>query len=317
MKVIDQLLKSSRTRFSFELLPPLKGHSIESIYNAIDPLIEFNPININVTFHQQEVVYKQLDNGRVEKSIISKRPGSVALVAVIKFKYNATVVPHIICGGFTKEEIENILIDFHFLGIDNLLVLRGDPPRTMNAFLPETNGHAHSNELVEQILDMNKGIYLENTLKNPTPTDFSVGVAGYPEKHYEAENIENDIVWLKKKVDAGADYIVTQMFFDNEKFFKFVKLCREAGIQVPIVPGIKPIINVRDITAIPELFHIEIPSDLKKEVEKCKTKEESSRIGIEWCIMQSKELIKSGVPVIHYYTYGISDNVREIAKAVF
>jgi methylenetetrahydrofolate reductase (NADPH) len=317
MKVIDQLKKTARTRFSFELLPPLKGHSIESIYNAIDPLIEFNPININVTFHQQEVVYKQLENGRLEKKIISKRPGSVALVAVIKFKYNATVVPHIICGGFTKEETENILIDFHFLGINNLLVLRGDPPKTIKSFLPETNGHAHSNELVGQILDMNKGIYLENTLKSPTPTDFSVGVAGYPEKHYEAPDLENDIFWLKKKVDAGADYIVTQMFFDNNKYFKFVELCRKAGINVPIVPGVKPIINVKDVSTITDLFHIEIPADLKKEVEKCKTKEESSRVGIEWCIGQSKELIKAGVPVIHYYTYGISDNVREIAKAVF
>lgn len=317
MKVIDQLKNAKKTQFSFELLPPLKGHSIESIYKAIDSLIEFNPININLTFHQQEVAYKQLNDGRIEKSIISKRPGSVALVAVIKAKYKATVVPHIICGGSTCEEIENMLIDFRFLGVNNLLALRGDPPKNVKSFIPEPKGHTHTNELVRQIMNMNKGIYLESTLQNPVPTNFSCGVAGYPEKHYEATNMDTDIANLKRKVDEGADYIVTQMFFDNAVYFRFVDQCRAAGINVPIVPGIKPIINVKDVEVIPPIFHISIPESLNKEILKCRNKEESMKVGVEWCIMQSKELMKTGVPAIHYYTYGISDNVRDIAIEIF
>ncbi|MDP4275549.1 MAG: methylenetetrahydrofolate reductase, partial [Bacteroidota bacterium] len=262
MKVIDQLKNATKTQFSFEVLPPLKGGNINSIYRAIDPLIEFNPININVTYHQQEVVYKKLENGLLEKRTIRKRPGSVAIAAAIKFKYKVTVVPHIICGGFDRDETEDTLIDFNFLGMNNLLALRGDPPKSVRSFIPEENGHAHTTELVKQIKNMNRGIYLDEKLENPTPTDFCVGVAGYPEKHYEAPNMENDLLHLKEKVDAGADYIVTQMFFNNKYFFEFVEKCRKMGITVPIVPGIKPIMTLKDISVLPKIFSIEIPEAL-------------------------------------------------------
>lgn len=317
MKVIDQLKKATKTQFSFEVLPPLKGGNIDSIYRAIDPLIEFNPININVTYHQQEVVYKKLENGLLEKRTIRKRPGSVAIAAAIKFKYKVTVVPHIICGGFDKDETEDTLIDFNFLGMNNLLALRGDPPKSVRFFIPEENGHTHTSELVKQIKNMNRGIYLDEKLENPTPTDFCVGVAGYPEKHYEAPNMENDLLHLKEKVDAGADYIVTQMFFNNKYFFEFVEKCRKIGITVPIVPGIKPIMTLKDISVLPKIFSIEIPEALVREVEKCKTNQEAWQVGIEWTIRQSKELAQHGVPAIHYYTYGTSENIKEIAKAVF
>jgi len=318
MKVIDHINQSDKTLFSFELLPPLKGHNIGGIYRTIDPLLEFNPSFINITYHQEEVVYKKRGNGLLEKRTIRKRPGTVAISAAIKYKYPMVdVVPHLICGGFSREDTEYALIDFHFLGINNLLALRGDAPKTTRVFVPEKEGHAYASGLVKQITDMNRGKYLDEEMENTTPTDFCVGVAGYPEKHIESPNITSDLTCLKEKIDAGAEYIITQMFYDNEKYFTFVKNCREAGITVPVVPGLKPIVTARDLRVIPQVFNIDIPEDLVREVNKCKNNDEVFRVGIEWSIMQSKELIRYGVPVLHYFTIGISENIRQIASAVF
>ncbi|MFP4024645.1 MAG: methylenetetrahydrofolate reductase [NAD(P)H] [Thiohalospira sp.] len=317
MKVIDKIKKAKNTLFTFELLPPLKGHTIDEIYAAIDPLIEFNPAYINITYHQQEVVYKNRTDGFLEKKIIRKRPGTVAIAAAIQNKYKITVVPHIICGGFTKEETEDALIDLHFLGINNLLVLRGDPVPGNKRFIPDPGGHKYSSELIDQIMNLNQGKYLHDDLMNAMPTDFSVGVAGYPEKHFESPNMEVDLEYLKLKVDKGAEYIVTQMFFDNQKYFDFVDKCRKMGIDVPIIPGIKPVATLNDVQLLPLTFHIDLPNDLMDEIKKCKSNKEVRQVGVEWAIMQSKELIQRRVPGIHYYTLDQSDNIRKIAKAVF
>jgi len=317
MKVIDIIKNTDRTLFSFELLPPLKGRSIEEIYKAIDPLIEFDPININVTYHQQETVFNYFPDGTFEKKVVRKRPGSIALCAAIKFRYNKEVVPHVICGGHTKDDIEDTLIDFQFLGIENLLLLRGDAPKGQKVFVPEQGGHANTTSLVKQVVDMNRGKYLDAGLKNPQPTSFCIGVAAYPEKHIEAPNLETDLIHLKEKVDAGADYIVTQLFFDNEKYFSFVKKCREIGITVPIIPGIKPLATLNDIKLVPQIFACDIPQDFYSDLNKCAQNTQVKEVGIEWAIKQCKELKEMGVPAIHIYTYGISDNVQRIAKAVF
>lgn len=318
MKVIDHINNSKKTLFSFELLPPLKGHNISGIYRTIDPLLTFNPSFINITYHQQEVVYKKHKSGLLEKRTVRKRPGTVAISAAIKYKYpSVDVVPHLICGGFSKEDTEYALIDFHFLGINNILALRGDPPKGMRVFVPEKEGHSYATGLVEQIVAMNKGKYIDEEMENTTPTDFCVGVAGYPEKHIESPNITSEMKFLKQKIDAGAEYIITQMFFDNENYFTFVKNCREAGITVPIIPGLKPITTLRDINILPQVFNIDIPEDLVKAIAGCRNNEEAFRVGIEWSIQQSKELIRYGVPVLHYFTIGISENIRQIASAVF
>ena len=318
MKIIDILKNNSKTHFSFEILPPRKGKNLNNIYDAIEPLIEFDPININVTYHQQEIVFKTHKSGLLEKKTIRKRPGTVAMSAAIQHKYpNTIVIPHLICGGFSKEDTENALIDLHFLGMNNLLVLRGDPPANQKYFMPEPEGHAHTLGLIKQITNLNNGIYLDEDLENSAASDFSLGIAGYPEKHNEAPNISADIKYLKQKIDAGAEYIVTQMFFDNQKYFDFVKLCREAGVEVPIVPGIKPIKTKRNLEILPQVFGIDIPQDLTCEIKKAKDNKEASQIGVEWAIQQSKELIKFGVPSVHYYTIGNSQNVRNIVKAVF
>ncbi|MBN2663231.1 MAG: methylenetetrahydrofolate reductase [Bacteroidales bacterium] len=318
MFLIDKLKQAKSTQFSFEILPPLKGRNIHDIYKVIDELIEFNPLNINVTYHQQEVVFREYDNNIIEKKTIRKRPGTVAIAAAINYKYKDTiVVPHLICGGFNKNETEDALIDLSFLSINNLLVLRGDPPTSQKKFIPEKDGHANANELVTQIMQLNQGLYCDNELKNTKKTRFSVGVAGYPEKHNEAPNIEQDIYYLKKKIDAGADYIVTQMFFDNQKYFNFVKICRNAGINVPIIPGIKPIINNTEVNLIPKTFNVDIPIELTKELSKATTNEAFFKIGQEWTVAQSKELIKFGVPEIHYFTLSKAENVKEIIAKVF
>ncbi len=317
MKVIEQIKKATKTEFSFELLPPVKGHSIQKLYDAIDPLMEFKPININITYHQQEVVFKKVNKNLVETKIVKRRPGTVAISAAIKHKYNITVVPHLICGGFTKEETESALIDLHYLGMHNLLALRGDPPKGDKRFTPEEDGHSQAADLVRQIINMNKAIYIEEDLVNATPTDFSVAVAGYPEKHFEAPNMKSDLAYLKDKVDAGADYIVTQMFFNNKKYFDFVDLCRAIGITVPIIPGIKPITFLNDLHLLPQTFSIELPDELVKELQKCKETADTRQVGVEWGIEQSKELKAAGVPVIHYYSLGLSKNIRQIVEAVF
>jgi methylenetetrahydrofolate reductase (NADPH) len=318
MKVIDLINKSDKTLFSFELLPPLRGHNINSIYRTIDPLLEYKPSFINVTYHQEEVVYKKHENGLLEKKTVRKRPGTVAISAAIKYKYpDVEVVPHIICGGFTKEETEYALIDFHYLGIDNILALRGDAPKNQRTFVPEKNGHAYANTLVEQITDMNKGKYLDDELQNTFSTNFCVGVAGYPEKHIESPNLAYDMKYLKAKVDAGAEYIITQMFYDNRKYFDFVEACRKEGITVPVIPGLKPICTIKEINTLPQIFNIDIPDDLVKKVMDCKNNEEAFKVGIEWGIKQSEELIRFGVPVVHYFSVGISENIRQIARAIF
>lgn len=318
MKIIDHIKNSKKTLFSFELLPPLKGHNISGIYRTIDPLMEYNPSFINITYHQEEVVYKKHKSGLLEKKVVRKRPGTVAISAAIKYKYPAVdVVPHLICGGFSREDTEYALIDFHFLGINNILALRGDPPKAQRTFAPEKDGHQHACDLVSQIMDMNRGKYLDDELENSTATDFCVGVAGYPEKHLESPNVTTDLKFLKQKVDAGAEYIVTQMFFDNQSYFSFVKNCRDAGIMVPIIPGLKPITTLKDVNILPQVFNIDIPEDLVREINKCKSNEDAFRVGVEWSTVQSKELITFGVPVLHYFTIGISENIRQIISSVF
>ncbi|MCX6258954.1 MAG: methylenetetrahydrofolate reductase [NAD(P)H] [Bacteroidia bacterium] len=317
MKIPQLLQASGKTLFSFELLPPLKGDNIEKIYNTIDPLMEFKPPYINVTYHREEVVYKDRGNGLSEKKIVRKRPGTVAISAAIMYKYKVDVVPHIICAGFTKEETENALIDLHFLGFDNVLAVRGDTLKNEKVFLPEPGGHAHTLDLVKQIINLNKARYLDEELENKTATNFTVGVAGYPEKHVEAPNMRSDLHFLKKKTEAGAEFIVTQMFFDNSKYYKFVKLCRDSGITVPIIPGIKPISTCNHLNNLPKTFNIDLPEELEKEVIKCKNNQQVRQVGIEWAVNQSKDLVRSGVPVVHFYTMGHSDNIRKIAESVF
>jgi methylenetetrahydrofolate reductase (NADPH) len=317
MSVIEKIKNAKGPLFTFELLPPLKGHSIERIYSAIDRLMEFEPAYINFTSHRNETTYRERPDGFLEKRVTRLRPGTIALAAAVKYKYNITVVPHILCGGFTREETENVLIEMNFLDIDDVLALRGDPQKGSRVFIPETDGHRYTSELVAQIVDMNNGKYLEDTLREKTPTNFCIGVAGYPEKHSEAPNMETDIMNLRKKIDAGAQYIVTQMFFDNEKFFRFRDMCRDAGIDVPVIPGIKPVSVLRDIKLLPQTFFIDLPNDLMKEMEKCTTDHEVREVGIEWCTMQSRELIGKGVPGVHYYTLGCSDDIARIVKASF
>lgn len=318
MKVTDHIKQANgKTLFTFELLPPLKGETIESIYQTADPLMEYSPAFIDVTYHREEIVYKERPDGLIEKKTVRKRPGTVGISAAIKFKYKIDVVPHIICGGFTREETENALIDLYFLGIDNLLLIRGDNPAGEKVFRPEPDGHKHALELVKQVVALNKGSYLEEELLNPIPTNYCIGVAGYPEKHVEAPNLQLDLQNLRDKVDAGADYIVTQMFFDNSKYFAFVEACRQIGITVPIIPGLKPLSIKSQITSLPKTFAIDLPEELVTEVLKCRDNQQVRQVGIEWGIKQSRELVKAGVPVLHFYTMGKSDNIRKIVEEVF
>ncbi|MGL4908949.1 MAG: methylenetetrahydrofolate reductase [Bacteroidales bacterium] len=317
MNITQKLTNAKSPLFTFEILPPLKGKGVEAVHSAIEPLLDFDPAYINITYHSAEVVYKTLADGKIERQTIRKRPGTVALAAAIKFKYGVEVVPHLICSGLNAEETENILIDLHFLGIHNLLALRGDPPKGTRIFMPKEGGHAHTTELMQQINAMNKGIYLDDNLKTPQPTCFGMGVAGYPEKHFEAPNKEVDIQYLRKKVDLGAEYIVTQMFFDNQKYIDFVADCRAAGISVPIIPGIKPIASLNDIRVLPQVFSIDLPHDLVQELQKCTSNEQARTVGVEWAVEQSLELKKYGVPSLHYYTLGETDNMQQICKRVF
>lgn len=316
MKVTDHLKEAKGTLFSFEILPPLKGKSIQSIFDGIDPLMEFGPKFVNVTYHREEFIYKERENGLLEKIAIRKRPGTVGICAAIMNKYNVDAVPHLICGGFSREETENALIDLQFLGIDNVLALRGDSIKTEANFRPHPDGHAYAVDLIHQISDMNRGNYLMEDV-NLESTDFCIGAAGYPEKHFEAMNLTTDLAYLKAKVDAGAEYIVTQMFFDNQKYFEFVNACRAMGINVPIIPGLKPLKTLSHISFLPKFFHIDYPEELSKELLKCTNNEAVSQVGIEWGIHQSKELKEAGVPCIHYYTMSNSSSVKAIAREIF
>lgn len=317
MKVIDIINNSKKTIFSFELLPPLKGNNGHKLYDTIEQLTAFDPKYINITTHRDEIDLRTRPDGLIEKKIVRKRPGTVAIAASIQHRYGIPVVPHILCGGFTRSETEHVLIDLHFLGIENVLALRGDGLKSEPVFRPEEEGNRNANELVEQIVNLGKGQYLDPDLKNNTPLNFCIGVAGYPEKHLEAPNMDTDMEYLKQKVDAGADYIVSQMFFDNQKYYKFVDKCRAAGITVPIIPGIKPIAVTNQLTVLPKIFNIDLPQDLANELMKCKSNDDAKKVGTEWTIHQAKDLIKNGAPSLHVYTYGLTDNVKEIMKAVF
>jgi methylenetetrahydrofolate reductase (NADPH) len=303
--------------FSFEILPPLKGQNIQSIFDSIDPLMDFNPPFIDVTYHREEYEFKELPNGLLQKKIVKKRPGTVGICAAIQNKYNVDAIPHILCGGFTKEDTENLLIDLDFLGIDNVVELRGDALKNEIYFKPEKEGNEFASDLVLQINNLNKGIYLDEDLKNSAKTNFCIGVSGYTEKHMEAPSLDSDIHFLKEKIKNGADYIITQMFFDNKKFFDFVEKCRTAGITIPIIPGLKPISTKKQLNLIPHRFSIELPDDLIMEVVKAKDNDVVKQIGIDWCIQQSKELVAAGIPVLHYYSMGKAENIKAIATKVF
>ncbi|MEY2647738.1 MAG: hypothetical protein RLZZ45_1903 [Bacteroidota bacterium] len=317
MKVIDHLRQAKDTLVSFEVLPPLKGKNISSLYQHLDPLMEFKPSFVNVTYHRSEHIFKKKADGTFEKVEVRKRPGTVGICAAIMNHYQVDAVPHLICGGFTKRETEDALIDLNFLGIDNVLVLRGDATKNESSFEPEPDGNRYAIDLLKQVDRLNNGIYLEEDIRDGFRTKFCMGVAGYPEKHFEAPNLETDLKHLKAKVDAGAEYIVTQMFFDNAKFFAFVDKCRENGINVPIIPGLKPLTNKKQLSVIPRIFHVDLPNELIEAMNKTKTDEEAEKVGEEWLIHQSKELKKSGVPVLHYYTLGKPKIIYNAVKEVF
>lgn len=317
MKITEHISGAKRTLFSFEILPPLKGDSIESIYKGIDPLKEFNPSFIDVTYHREDYVEKKRPDGSFVKIATRKRPGTVAICAAIMQKYSIDTVPHIICGGFTREDTENALIDLNFLGIDNVLALRGDNAKNEQLFHAEKGGNTNALDLIHQIKNMNSGIYLDEELSNANITDFCIGAAAYPEKHHDAPNPDSDLKFLKRKVESGAEFIVTQMFFDNQKYFEFVEKCRNAGIMVPIIPGIKPLTTKKQLTVLPKLFHIDIPVELTDEIEKADTPEKVRQAGIEWSIQQCKELIEHKAPVLHFYTMGKSEATRKICEKIF
>lgn len=314
---LTEYFKSDKTLFSFEVLPPLKGKSIDSLYNAIDPLMEFNPAFVDVTYHREEYIERPRKDGGYDKISTKKRPGTVAICAAIMNKYKVEAVPHLICGGFSKDETENALIDLAFLGIENVLALRGDNLKNERNFVPEKDGNGNSLDLIRQIGDMNSGVYLDRELQNATETNFCIGAAGYPEKHVDAANMQSDLKFLKRKVDAGAEFITTQMFFDNKKYFEYVDLCREAGIHVPIIPGIKPITKKIHLRALPSIFNMDIPEPLASELHDAKDDAAARQIGIEWCIQQCKELKAANVPALHFYTMSFSSATKDVVSQVF
>jgi methylenetetrahydrofolate reductase (NADPH) len=317
MKVTEHIAAAEgKTLISFEILPPMKGGSMKTIFDTLDPLMEFKPPFIDVTYHREEFIYTQRPSGYYEKTAIRKRPGTVGICAAIMNRYHVDAVPHLICGGFTVEETEDALIDLSFLGINNVLALRGDARKFEGKFIPEEGGHSFAVDLVRQIETMNDGNYLDPSVVNGERTDFCIGVAGYPEKHFEAPNMDFDLLHLKAKVDAGADYIVTQMFFDNEKYFKFVEACRNIGINVPIIPGLKPITKTYQLNSLPRMFSLDMPQDLVNALLNAKNAAARRQVGIEWCIMQSKDLKERGAPCLHYYTMGDAETIKTIAESV-
>ena len=317
MKVTEHFSKAKgKTLISFEVLPPLKGGGMQAIFKTLDTLMEFKPPFIDVTYHREEFLYKQRPSGYYEKTAIRKRPGTVGICAAIMHRYGVDAVPHIICGGFSVEETENALIDLNFLGINNVLALRGDARQFEDKFIPNDNGHKYALDLVRQITGMNEGRYMDANIVNGEKTDFCVGIAGYPEKHFESPNLPTDLHFTKQKVDAGAGYIVTQMFFDNKKYFEYVEACRQAGIAVPIVPGLKPLTKRYQLNSIPRKFYVNMPDEFVSEVLKAKDDEAVKQVGVEWCMQQSRELKAAGVPCLHYYTMGDTDTIRAIAGAV-
>ena len=317
MKVSEHIANAKKTLFTVEVLPPKKGDNINSLFDHIDPLMEFNPPFIDVTYHREEYVDKKMPNGLLQRRSIRKRPGTVGICAAIKNRYDVDTVPHIICGGFSKEETENALIDLDFLGIDNVLVIRGDAIKSEPRFISQPDGNNYAIDLLNQVVNMNEGRYIDEDLQGASHSNFCIGVAGYPEKHFEAPNLKSDLKHLKDKVDAGADYIVTQMFYDNQKYFDFVDRCRDMGIDVPIIPGLKPITTKNQCNVLPSIFHIDIPEDLSDAIELCKDNKAAREVGVEWAIQQSKELIEYGVPTLHFYSMGKAEPVYRIAKELF
>ena len=317
MQVIEHLAKAKDTLVSFEVLPPLKGKTISYIYEHLYPLMEFKPSWINVTYHRSETIVRKNAMGIDEKVDVRKRPGTVGICAAIMNHYNVDAVPHIICGGFSKRETEDALIDLQFLGIDNVLVLRGDAEKGQKTFVPEPNGNVQALDLLKQVVGLNNGEYLDKEILNGSKTNFCMGVSGYPEKHFEAPSMEFDLQKAKEKVDAGAQYIMTQMFFDNKKYFEYVDACRSIGINVPIIPGLKPITNKKQLTILPNIFYVDIPADLRNAMQAATTDEACEQVGTEWLIQQSKELKAAGVPVLHYYTLGKPKVVKDVVAAVF
>lgn len=317
MRIIDLIKSNSKTAFSFEILPPLKGTGIDKLYNSIDTLREFDPKYINITTHRSEYLYKDLGNGLFQRNKVRRRPGTVAVAAAIKNKYDITVVPHILCSGFSQEETEYVLLDLQFLGITDLLVLRGDKAKHESSFIPEGNGYYHASELQEQINNFNNGIFVDGEQMSVFNDPFSYGVACYPEKHEEAPNIDTDIYWLKKKMELGAEYAVTQLFYDNQKYFEFVEKAKMAGVTIPIIPGIKPLAKLSQLNIVPKTFKVDIPEVLTKEILKCKDDEMVKKLGIEWCVEQCKELMAHGVPSIHFYSIGAVDSIKEVAKQIY
>lgn len=318
MKVTDYFEKTkNQTLISFEVLPPLKGGGMKAIFDTLDPLMEFKPPFIDVTYHREEFIYNKRPSGYYEKTAIRKRPGTVGICASIMHRYGVDAVPHLICGGFTKEDTENVLIDLNFLNINNVLAIRGDARKFDGKFIPEPDGHRYALDLVKQVAEMNKGHYLDSNIVNGEKTDFCIGIAGYPEKHFESPNIQSDMFFTVEKVKAGADYIVTQMFFENKKYFDYVDACRKQGIEIPIVPGLKPVTKRYQLNSLPRLFHVHMPDVLVTELVKAKNDDAAKEIGIEWCIQQSKELKAKGVPCLHYYTMGDPETIRRIAEAVY
>jgi methylenetetrahydrofolate reductase (NADPH) len=317
MKITEHIKKANgKTLFSFEIIPPKKGNNIQELYDNIDPLMEFNPPFIDVTTSREEYVYLEKE-GLLDRKITRMRPGTLGICAAIKHKYNVDTVPHVLCGGFSKEETEYLLVDCHYLGIDNVMALRGDAMSHQKYFEASKGGHKYATQLVDQISDLNKGKYLHDVIEANHKSNFCIGVAGYPEKHLESPSLQTDLKRLKEKVAAGADYVVTQMFFDNEKYFEFVKAAREMGINVPIIPGIKPLAIKRHLQLLPQVFRIDLPENLIIEVEKCKTNFDVRKVGVEFAVEQSKELLAAGVPVLHYYSMGKSDNIHAIASELF
>ena len=313
-KVVDLINHPGKTHFSFELLPPLKGEGVQALFKHIEPLMEFNPAFIDVTSHREEYVYKQMSNGLLEKRTVRKRPGTVGICSAIMHRFHVETVPHIICGGFSKEETENALIDLHFIGVENVLALRGDAIKSEGKFIPEIYGNQYASDLIDQIKALNQGKYLDEEITHTTKTNFGIGIAGYPEKHFESPHLQMDLKYLKQKIDRGAQYIVTQMFFDNQKFFDFQRYCQDLGINVPIIPGLKPISSKKQLQILPSIFHVDIPMELAEAVEACKNDQEVKKVGIEWCYEQSKELKAKQVPCLHYYSMGRSEAILEIGK---
>lgn len=317
MKIIDHIKSRKSTLFSFEILPPLKGLGIQSIYNAIDPLIEFNPSFIDVTYHREDFVLKKRADGSYDRISTRKRPGTVAICAAIQNHYKIDAVPHLICGGFSKDDTETALIELSFLGIDNVLALRGDARKGDLYFEPEMNGNKNALDLIHQIKNMNSGIYLDEELTIAHESDFCIGAACYPEKHADAPNMQNDMKYLKRKVEAGAEFLVTQMFFDNQHYFDFVQSCRDNGIHVPIIPGIKPLSTKKQLLVLPKIFNIDLPESLTNEVERCQNDAQVAEIGTNWAIQQCKELMNADVPVLHFYTMGKSSQTKTICESIF